>query len=105
MTAMLLRKLASLFRVPIVTHTLRWTWRIAPILIMMDVGYLIGVWPDWELYSDGPIQRSSFIRSYEFEQHRHSAWPKLRWSVIVTVPFALLLAGLVSASVDASATV
>ena len=79
---MLLRKLASLFRVPIVTHTLRWTWRIAPILIMMDVGYLIGVWPDWELYSDGPIQRSSFIRSYEFEQHRHSAWPKLRWSPV-----------------------
>ncbi len=79
---MLLRKLASLFRVPIVTHTLRWTWRIAPILIMMDVGYLVGVWPDWELYSDGPIQRSSFIRSYEFEQHRHSAWPKLRWSPV-----------------------
>ena len=82
MTAMFRRKLASLFRVPIVTQTLRWTWRVAPVLIMMDIGYLIGVWPDWELYSDGPIQRSSFIRSYEFEQHRHSDWPKLRWSPV-----------------------
>ena len=79
---MLLRKLASIFHVQFVTQTLRWTWRIAPVLIMMDVGYLIGVWPDWELYSDGPIQRSSFIRSYEFEKHRHDDWPKLRWSPV-----------------------
>ena len=79
---MLLRKLASLLHLPVVTRMLRWTWRIVPVLIMMDVGYLIGVWPDWELYSDGPIQRSSFIRSYEFEQHRHNDWPNLRWSPV-----------------------
>ncbi len=79
---MLLRKLASLLHLPFVKRMLRWTWRIVPVLIMMDVGYLIGVWPDWELYSDGPIQRSSFIRSYEFEQHRHNDWPNLRWSPV-----------------------
>ena len=77
-----LRNIGSFFRVPVVTRTLRWTWRIVPILLMMDLGYLIGIWPDWELYSDGPIQRSSFIRSYEFEQHRHSDWPKLRWNPV-----------------------
>ncbi len=77
-----LRSIGSFFRVPVVTRTLRWSWRIVPVLIMMDLGYLIGIWPDWELYSDGPIQRSSFIRSYEFEQHRHSDWPKLRWNPV-----------------------
>ena len=77
-----LRNIGSFFRVPLVMRTLRWTWRIVPVLIMMDIGYLIGIWPDWELYSAGPIQRSSFIRSYEFEQHRHSDWPNLRWNPV-----------------------
>ena len=77
-----LRNIGSFFRVPLVMRTLRWAWRIVPVLIMMDIGYLIGIWPDWELYSAGPIQRSSFIRSYEFEQHRHSDWPNLRWNPV-----------------------
>jgi monofunctional biosynthetic peptidoglycan transglycosylase len=76
------RKIGSLIRVPVVTSTLRWSWRLLPILIMMDLGYLIGIWPDWELYSEGPIQRSSFIRGYEFQQHHHSDWPKLRWNPV-----------------------
>ena len=53
-----------------------------PILVMMDLGYLIGIWPEWEMYTDGPIQRSSFIRSYEFERHRHTDWPQLRWNPV-----------------------
>ncbi len=77
-----LRKISALFRVPVVTRMLRWSWRLLPVLVMMDIGYLIGIWPEWELYSEGPIQRSSFIRSYEFEQHRHSDWPKLRWNPV-----------------------
>ena len=82
MASRLLRKIGSVFRVPIVTRVLRWSWRLLPILIMMDVGYLIGVWPDWDLYKNGPIQRSSFISSYEFERHQHTGWPKLRWRPI-----------------------
>ena len=49
------------------------------VLVVMDTGYLIGVWPNWKLYTEGPIQRSSFIRSYEIQQYRHSDWPRLRW--------------------------
>ena len=59
-----LRQIGSIFRVPVVTRTLRWSWRLLPVLIMMDFGYLIGIWPDWDLYKEGAIQRSSFIRSY-----------------------------------------
>ena len=98
MASRILRKIGSFFRVPIVTNTLRWTWRLLPVLIMMDLGYLIGIWPDWELYADGPIQRSSFIRSYEFEQHRHADWPRLRWSPvpIATIPDSVVRAVIVA---------
>jgi len=81
------RRIGTLFRVPIVTSTLRWCWRLLPVLVMMDIGYLIGIWPDWELYSEGPVQRSSFIRSYEFEQHRHADWPRLRWNPVPMATF------------------
>jgi len=98
MTARFLRHIGSIFRVPVVTRTLRWGWRLLPILIMMDLGYLIGIWPDWELYTEGPIQRSNFIRSYEFEQHRHADWPKLRWSPvsIKTIPQSMIRAVIVA---------
>jgi monofunctional biosynthetic peptidoglycan transglycosylase len=93
-----LQMIARLFRVSWVVFALRWTWRIAPVLIMMDVGYLIGIWPDWELYSDGPIQRSSFIRRYEFEHHRHPDWPKLRWKPVAidTIPRSMVRAVIVA---------
>ena len=93
-----LRKIGSIFRMPIVTRTLRWSWRVLPVLIMMDLGYLIGIWPDWELYAEGPIKRSSFILSYEFEQHRHADWPKLRWNPvpIATIPRSMVRAVIVA---------
>jgi monofunctional biosynthetic peptidoglycan transglycosylase len=45
----------------------------------MDTGYLIGIWPDWEVYSQGSIQQSNFIRHYVIGQHQHPDWPDLRW--------------------------
>jgi len=98
MAARFLRQIGSIFHVPIVTRTLRWGLRLLPILIMMDLGYLIGIWPDWELYTEGPIQRSNFIRSYEFEQYRHADWPKLRWSPvsIETIPQSTIRAVIVA---------
>ncbi len=88
----------SIFRVPVVTRMLRWTWRLLPVLIMMDFGYLIGIWPNWELYTEGPIQRSSFIRTYEFEQYRHTDWPELRWRPvsIESIPQSLIRAVIVA---------
>jgi len=98
MASRLRRKIGSLFRVPVVTRALRWSWRLLPVLIVMDIGYMIGIWPEWELYTEGPIQRSSFIRSYEFEQHRHPDWPKLRWNPvsIETIPRGMVRAVIVA---------
>lgn len=76
------RKISRFFKIPHIVRVLRWTWRILLIVFVMDTGYLIGIWPDWELYSAGPIQRSNFIRSYIFQQHRHSNWPRLRWNQV-----------------------
>jgi len=58
---------------------LRWSFRILVLVIIMDLGYLVGIWPDWELYKQGPVQQSNFIRSYIFDQYRHPEWPQLRW--------------------------
>ena len=73
------RRYDSWFRLPGVVTTLRWCWRILALLVVMDVGYLIGIWPDWDKYAEGPVQRSSFIRLYELEQHKHADWPQLSW--------------------------
>ena len=98
MPARFSKNIRSIFRVPVVTCALRWSWRLLPVVIMMDLGYLIGIWPDWELYTEGPIQRSSFIRSYESEQYRHAGWPELRWNPvsIETIPQDLIRAVIVA---------
>ena len=82
MASRVLRQIASFFRIPAVLRTFRWGWRLVLVLLVMDLGYMIGIWPDWGMYTEGPVQRSSFIRSYEFERHRHADWPKLRWNPI-----------------------
>ena len=67
---------------------LRRTWwgasRLAVVLLLIDAGYLIGIWPAWEKYAAGPVQQSNFIRNYVVERHRHRDWPQLRW---YPVPF------------------
>jgi monofunctional biosynthetic peptidoglycan transglycosylase len=75
-------------------RTLRGGSLLLLLLLVMDVGYLIGIWPQWELYRMGPIQRSSFIRDYESERHHKPDWPKLRWNPvsIETIPQAMIRA-------------
>ncbi len=57
----------------------RWCLRILLLILIMDTGYLIGIWPDWSLYQEGPIQQSNFIRQYIFDQYRNPQWPRLSW--------------------------
>ncbi|MCW9023345.1 MAG: monofunctional biosynthetic peptidoglycan transglycosylase [Gammaproteobacteria bacterium] len=69
-------------KIPRVIKTFRWFVRIMVIIFIMDTGYLVGIWPNWDLYKEGPIQRSNFIREYIFQQYRHRDWPPLRWRTI-----------------------
>ena len=73
------KKSKSLLTLPRVSTTLKWSWKVALLIFIMDTGYLIGIWPDWKIYAEGPIQQSSFIRTYISDHYRHRNWPKLRW--------------------------
>ena len=77
-----LRKIRSIFSLAVVKHTLRWSGRLVLLLVVIDIAYLVVIWPDWEKYTKGPVQRSSFIRNYELEQRRHPDWPKLSWNPV-----------------------
>lgn len=76
------RKSKKFFSLPSVVKTLKLSWKILLIIFVMDTGYLIGIWPDWKIYSEGPIQQSSFIRNYIAERYRHRDWPRLRWQPV-----------------------
>ncbi len=75
-------KSKKLFSLPGMITTLRWSWKILLLIFVMDTGYLIGIWPDWKIYAEGPIQQSSFIRNYISEHYRHRDWPRLRWQPV-----------------------
>ncbi len=51
------------------------------LLLLADLVYVAGMSPDWDLYSSGPIFKSSFIRDYEHRRSRN-AWPRVRWQPV-----------------------
>ena len=76
------KKSKSFFKIPSVVKTLKLSGKILLLIIVMDTGYLIGIWPDWKIYAEGPIQQSNFIRNYIAEQHKHQDWAKLHWQPV-----------------------
>jgi monofunctional biosynthetic peptidoglycan transglycosylase len=61
---------------------MRWSFYLLLLLVLLDVGYLASIWPDWQAYKQGPIQRSTFIRDYQIDQLDNPDWPKLRWNPV-----------------------
>ncbi len=57
----------------------RWGVRIVYTLVAVECGYIAGLLPDWEQFLHGPVQKSSFIQHYEYEQSQHRDWPRLQW--------------------------
>ena len=78
-------------------RALRWGGWLLLALVLMDLGYLVGIWPDWQRYADGPVLGSSFIRAYQHDRHRHG-WPRLRWNPVPleTIPRDLIGAVIVA---------
>jgi len=76
------RKFRSVFGLPGGRQLLRWFGRLMLLMVLIDAGYLIGIWPQWELYASGPVQRSNFIRAYQIERNRNADWPRLRWNPV-----------------------
>jgi len=69
----------------------RWGWRLLLVLLLIDIGYLYGIWPDWDLYRQGPLQQSSFMQAYAAERERRGDWPRLRWNPtpLAQIPYAM----------------
>jgi monofunctional biosynthetic peptidoglycan transglycosylase len=47
--------------------------------LLIEFGYVLGLMPDWDQFIQGPIQKSSIIQQYEYQQTQHRDWPALRW--------------------------
>lgn len=75
-----------------------WLPRILLALLVFDVGYLVGIWPDWTRYKKDPIPASKFIEKYRKDVQGHPELPPLRWRPISInkLPEHLLRAVIVS---------
>ena len=58
---------------------LKWSGVIVTGLLLIEFGYVLGLMPDWDQFIHGPIQKSSIIQQYEYEQTLHDDWPPLQW--------------------------
>lgn len=76
------KKSKRFLSLPSVITSIRWSWKILLLIFVMDTGYLIGIWPDWKIYAEGPVQQSNFIRNYISQHYRHRDWPNLQWKPI-----------------------
>lgn len=58
---------------------LRYAFYALALALLIDAGYILGLLPDWEHYQNGPIQKSNFIKTYEFRHATDAGLPGLRW--------------------------
>lgn len=72
----------NIFSIPNIKRGFRWGWKILLLIFIMDTGYLIGIWPDWKIYAEGPVQQSNFIRNYISQHYHHRDWPRLHWQPV-----------------------
>jgi monofunctional biosynthetic peptidoglycan transglycosylase len=57
----------------------KWTLWLLAVFALLDAGYILGLMPDWKQYEQGPVQKSQFIKQYEYERVDNPRWPPLRW--------------------------
>lgn len=67
---------------PLLGKIITWSLRIIIVVFLVDTGYLIGIWPEWKWYADGPIPQSQFIQKYQRESWQNRSLPRLRWQPV-----------------------
>ena len=67
---------------PKIAKSIVWLRRIIIAIILIDIGFMIAIWPDWKWYADGPFIKSEFIRDYEHRSWQNRQLPKLRWKPV-----------------------
>ncbi len=78
--------------------TIRWLIRILLVLLFVDIGYLVGVWPNWDDFASGDIPKSRFIQAYERTADEDTSLPSLRWR---PVPLSQISGAMVRAALVA----
>jgi len=60
-------------------------------LVLADIYWLAGIWPDWEKLASGAVPESSLIREYRQRANINSHLPKVRWNPVElnNVPYIL----------------
>lgn len=53
--------------------------RLIPALLILEIGYVLGLMPDWDQFIYGPIQKSRVIQQYQYQQTINKGWPRLKW--------------------------
>lgn len=61
------------------SRVLRWGWRLGLLLIVIDLFYIISIWPDWQHFGHGQALRSQFILNYQQQRKQDPDLPPLRW--------------------------
>ena len=76
----------------------KWAGIVVVALLLVEFGYILGLMPDWDQFIHGPIEKSSIIQQYEYEQTLHSDWPPLHWHPVplAAMPQQLLRAVVVA---------
>ena len=74
--------LTLLKKFPLIHKTLRWALRIVIAIVLIDIGYMMAIWPEWKWYGYGPVPKSQFIINYERQQQQNPTLRRLRWSTI-----------------------
>jgi monofunctional biosynthetic peptidoglycan transglycosylase len=70
---------AKILRFNVAIH---WSLRLLIVLGCLEVGFILGLMPDWQEFRDGPIQKSRLIRDYEFNKFLNQELPDLRWTPV-----------------------
>jgi monofunctional biosynthetic peptidoglycan transglycosylase len=62
--------------------TVRWGWRLLILLFVIDVFYIMLIWPDWDAFKQGSIPKSRFIRDYETQMNEQLYRGGLSWQPV-----------------------
>jgi len=57
----------------------KWGGRTLLALFFVEIGFILGLMPDWDEFSYGPIPKSRAIKSYEYLNTIDPLTPPLRW--------------------------
>jgi monofunctional biosynthetic peptidoglycan transglycosylase len=84
-----------------VGRVLHWTLRLALILLLADLFYLMLSWPDWKSIAAGQVPKSNFIREYESRRADDRTLPPLHWQPVPLAAVPIYLTRAVILAEDA----